>query len=250
MPRARSGLAVRPAGPAPSNVDVVAAALRQALLSGRLSPGDRIKEIPLAEQLGVSRGPIREAIRLLEHDGLLRIVPNRGAVVPEVATTDLFEVYAMRAALGSLALHKLLLGEAGPPLEALERELGRLRRAVAQRLAGRAAEADLEYQSAVVAAAGMPRVRAEWERLTWQVRIWISTLHTSYEDLLPQMLREVEDLHAAIVARDVARAERVWRDKFERWVRHFVAQLAEGFDAEMWAALTSGSGLGGHGGQR
>lgn len=211
------------------------------MVSGRLAPGDRIKEIPLAEQLGVSRGPIREAIRELERDGLVRIIPNRGAVVPEVSTGDLLEVYAMRASLGSLALHKLLLGEEEPPHAALERELERFRNAANRRQASAAADADLRYQSALVAAADLPRVLVTWERLTWQVRVWISTLRTEYDDLLPQMLREIEALHAAVLAQDVERAERLWRAKFERWVRHFVAQLAEGFDAELWAALTSGS---------
>lgn len=222
----------------------MAAALREALVSGRLAAGDRIKEIPLSEQLGVSRGPIREAIRELERDGLLQIIPNRGAIVPEVSTRDLLEVYAMRASLGSLALHKLLLGEAEPPQAALERELQRFRAAAGRRQAHAAADADLAYQSALVAAADLPRVLITWERLTWQVRIWISTLRTEYDDLLPQMLGEIEGLHAAVVARDVARAEWLWRAKFERWVRHFVAQLAEGFDAELWAALTSGSRAG------
>ena len=77
-------LALRSRGPAPSNVDVAVEALRDAILDGRLKPGERLKEVPLAEQLGISRGPIREALRLLERDGLIELIPNRGAVVPAV----------------------------------------------------------------------------------------------------------------------------------------------------------------------
>ncbi len=96
-----------------SSVEVVAGALRSAIVDGVLRPGERIKEVPVAAELGVSRGPIREAIGLLEHDGLLTVVPNRGAFVPEVKSEDVLEVYAMRAALGSLALHKVMLASRG-----------------------------------------------------------------------------------------------------------------------------------------
>ena len=102
------------AGPAPSNVDVAVEALRDAIVDGRLTPGQRLKEIPLAEQLGVSRGPIRDALRLLERDGLIEVIPNRGAVVPEVHALDVLEVYALRASFGSLALQKLMLEDRVP----------------------------------------------------------------------------------------------------------------------------------------
>ena len=75
---------LRPRGPAPSNVDLALEAVREAIVGGRLRPGERIKEIPLAEELGFSRAPVRDAFRLLERDGLVELVPNRGAVVPEL----------------------------------------------------------------------------------------------------------------------------------------------------------------------
>lgn len=232
---------MRSRGPAPSNVDLVAEALREAIITGRLQPGERIKEIPLAQQLEVSRGPIRDALRLLEHDGLLEIIPNRGAVVPEVHPIDVLEVYAMRASLGSLALHKLLLDERELPVRTLEKELRRFQRAVERRHAAEAADADLRYQSTIVASAGLRRVTADWERLTWQVRIFIATLHIRYDDSLAIMFEEIDALHSAIVRRQGADAERLWREKFERWVRDFVEQLDTGFDSELWAALTTGS---------
>ena len=226
--------------PALLNVELVAEALREAIVSGRIPVGERIKEVPVAEQLGVSRGPIREAIRLLEHDGLLKVVPHKGAFVPEVASADLLEVYAMRASIGSLALHKLLLTDADLPLARLGKELGRFQRAVAAGDARRAADADLDYQSTVVLSAGLPRVMREFEQLTWQVQMFISALNITYDEKLGQMLEEVEALHEAIAARDAPLAERLWREKFELWVRDFVLRLKDGFDRELWTALTSG----------
>jgi len=224
-------------GPAPSNVDVAVDALRAAILDGRLPPGQRLKEIPLAEQLGISRGPIREALRLLERDGLVELIPNRGALVPEVKALDVLEVYALRASLGSLALQKLMLENRFPEAE-LEHDLERLRAAVGKGDARQAADADLAYQSTIIAASGLPRATREWDRLTWQVRAFLTALDIGYEDKLARFLAEDEALHAAIARRDAREAERLWRIKYERWVRDLVALLPETFDEALWTALT------------
>jgi DNA-binding GntR family transcriptional regulator len=227
-------------GPAPSNVDLALEAVRRAIVDGRLRPGERIKEIPLAEELGFSRAPVRDALRLLERDGLVTLVPNRGAIVPELRAVDVLEVYALRASLGTLALQKLMLESGSLPVAALERELNRLLRAGERRRAGDAADADLGYQAAVVAAAGLPRVANEFERLTWQVRAFLGALEIDLLETLPRVVSEVVALHAAIVARDVQDAERLWREKFERWIRDLVGRLGEDFDDELWVALTRG----------
>jgi DNA-binding GntR family transcriptional regulator len=224
-------------GPAPSNVDVAVDALRAAILDGRLPPGQRLKEIPLAEQLGISRGPIREALRLLERDGLVELIPNRGALVPEVRALDVLEVYALRASLGSLALQKLMLENRFPEAE-LEHDLERLRAAVGKGDARQAADADLAYQSTIIAASGLPRATREWDRLTWQVRAFLTALDIGYEDKLARFLAEDEALLAAIARRDAREAERLWRIKYERWVRDLVALLPETFDEALWTALT------------
>lgn len=223
--------------PAPSNVDVAADAVRDAIVRGRFKPGERIKEIPLAAELDISRGPIRDALRRLERDGIVEVIPNRGAVVPEIRAVDVLEVYALRAALGELALHKLILEESVPE-QALERTLERLRRAVERGQADRAADADLAYQSQIVSSSGLHRVAEEFDRLTWQVRIFIVALDLTLVDKLPRILAELEALHAALVTG--AGAEALWREKYERWVRTLVERLPEPFDEPLWAALTAG----------
>ena len=232
----------RPRGPAPSNVDLALDAVRDAIVEGRLRPGERIKEIPLAEELGFSRAPVRDALRLLERDGLVALVPNRGAIVPELRGVDILEVYALRASLGTLALHKLMLDDAPHVLGPLERELTRLVRAGERRRARDAAEADLGYQQSVVAAAELPRVRTEFERLTWQVRMFLGALDIDVLDNLERIVAEVQALHEAIAERDVPAAERLWREKFERWITDLVGRLDEDFDRDLWVALTRGAG--------
>ncbi|MDO5422305.1 MAG: GntR family transcriptional regulator [Eubacteriales bacterium] len=84
--------------------DVVFNTLRQAILRGELQPGERLMEIQLAQRLGVSRTPVREAIRKLELEGLVLMIPRRGAVVAEITKQDLEDVLEVRAALEELAV--------------------------------------------------------------------------------------------------------------------------------------------------
>lgn len=83
--------------------DVVFQTLRQAILRGELKPGERLMEVHLAERLGVSRTPIREAIRKLELEGLVVMIPRRGAVVASITEKDLKDVLEVRRTLEILA---------------------------------------------------------------------------------------------------------------------------------------------------
>ncbi len=83
--------------------DVVSEALRQAIKDGILKPGERLMEIRLAEELGVSRTPIREAIRKLELEGFVVMVPRRGTYVADISLKDISQVFEIRGALEELA---------------------------------------------------------------------------------------------------------------------------------------------------
>ena len=84
--------------------DVVFNTLRQAILRGELKPGERLMEIQLANKLGVSRTPIREAIRKLELEGLVLMIPRKGAEVAEITEKSLRDVLEVRRALEELAV--------------------------------------------------------------------------------------------------------------------------------------------------
>ncbi len=83
--------------------DFVQTRIREGINEGRFPPGSRIRETVVAEWLGVSRTPIRRALRQLESAGLLKYVPWRGVVVTEIDRQQVLELYAMRAALEGLA---------------------------------------------------------------------------------------------------------------------------------------------------
>lgn len=84
--------------------DVVFNTLRQAILTGELKPGERLMEIHLADRLGVSRTPIREAIRKLELEGLVVMIPRKGAQVARITEKNLKDVLEVRRALDMLAV--------------------------------------------------------------------------------------------------------------------------------------------------
>lgn len=84
--------------------DVVFNTLREAILKGELIPGERLMEKQLAERLGVSRTPIREAIRKLELEGLVIMVPRKGAEVAQITKKDIKDVLEVRATLEALAV--------------------------------------------------------------------------------------------------------------------------------------------------
>jgi len=84
--------------------DVVFHTLREAILKGELKPGERLMELQLASKLGVSRTPIREAIRMLELEGLAVTVPRKGAEVAKMTEKDMEDVLQIRKALDELAV--------------------------------------------------------------------------------------------------------------------------------------------------
>lgn len=95
----------------------IAERIREQILRGQYPPGTRIRQVDVAEQFGASRVPAREALRILEHEGLVRLVANTGAWVSTLTLAECDEIYRMRE-----ALEPLLLGYSAPALEAADIE--------------------------------------------------------------------------------------------------------------------------------
>lgn len=83
--------------------DVIFDTLREAIIVGELKPGQRLMEVQLAEKMGVSRTPVREAIRKLELEGLVEMLPRKGAHVADLSVKDIMDVLEVRATLDGLA---------------------------------------------------------------------------------------------------------------------------------------------------
>ncbi len=109
--------------------DVVFNTLRDAILKGELKPGERLMEMHLANKLGVSRTPIREAIRMLEQEGLAVTIPRKGAQVARMTEKDMEDVLEIRDALDELAVTKAceqMYPEAFDELEQARKEFERM----------------------------------------------------------------------------------------------------------------------------
>lgn len=111
-------------------VDVAAHRLRDAILSGALSPGEKIVEEDLCADLGISRAPLREALRLLGQQGLVVHVPRRGSRVTEWSTEDILQLFALRHVLERHAMQSALpLADPQRALAPIREALDRMRRA-------------------------------------------------------------------------------------------------------------------------
>lgn len=106
--------------------EIVFETLREAIISGRLKPGERLMEVQLAEEMGVSRTPVREAIRKLELEGFVVMVPRKGAYVADISLKDIADVFEVRAALEGLAAALAAERITEEELEQLERLLVQL----------------------------------------------------------------------------------------------------------------------------
>ncbi|MDR0923609.1 MAG: GntR family transcriptional regulator [Hungatella sp.] len=129
--------------------DVVFNTLRQAILKGELAPGERLMEIQLAERLGVSRTPIREAIRKLELEGLVLMVPRKGAEVAKISEKSLRDVLEVRRSLEELAIELACQRMTPEAVEELERKQEEFKTAVEEGNAMDIAETDEAYHDVI-----------------------------------------------------------------------------------------------------
>ena len=138
--------------------DVVFKTLRKGILTGELKPGERLMEIHLANRLGVSRTPIREAIRKLELEGLVTMVPRRGAEVANITEKNLKDALEVRQALESLAIELACERITEENKEELRQKRDQVETAVRTGDTGAIASADVAFHDAIVEFSGNMRL--------------------------------------------------------------------------------------------
>lgn len=157
-----------------SVVELAADAVRDMVLSGELSPGDRLVEERLTEELGISRPPLREALSRLQQEGLLVSIPRRGVIVTPLGPQDLFEITTLRAVYERMAV------ELGIPVRQPER-LNRLREAL-DAMAQAAARGDraqvvrsaFEFHLSLVGLAGHRRLEESYRSLWLLMHLYMA----------------------------------------------------------------------------
>ena len=174
--------------------DVVFNTLRNAILRGDLKPGERLMEMHLANKLGVSRTPIREAIRMLEQEGLAVTIPRKGAQVAKMTEKDLQDVLEIRDSLDELAVSSACAHITAEQLQELRETVKEFELAIRSKDVRRMVEADEAFHNVIYQAAQNPKLENIVKNLREQMyryRYEYIKDHTNYA----QLVRE----HAAII---------------------------------------------------
>lgn len=151
--------------------DSVTNAIRKAIVAGRLRPGDRITEEAVSGQLKVSRGPVREALRQLEQEGLVVSYPYRGTEVLGVSQEEIEEILVpIRLTLERFAFRHALPRLSEADLEELDRLVEAMRRAAAAADLDQLAEDDVRFHDLVISRSGQPHCRQIWKTIEPRVR--------------------------------------------------------------------------------
>jgi DNA-binding GntR family transcriptional regulator len=161
-----------------SVVDALADALRSRILSGDLAPGAPLREEALSTAYDVSRHTLRAAFRALAGEGLIRIVPNRGATVTRLAAADLVPLFELRAALEVEACRLTLERSHGALPTTVHDRLDALVRACRSKASdwSEIADAHARFHEAMVAGAQSPRIEDAYTRLATELNLFLAQL--------------------------------------------------------------------------
>lgn len=187
--------------PRQSTAALIADQLRSAIMNGSLAPGDQLGETDLANRLGVSRGPLREAMQRLVQEGLLRSERHRGLFVIELAPEDVRDIYAARLAIERCACELVMRGNRGEAVARLTEALHRLREAArtGDRLA--MSEADQAFHQTLVSSSGNSRLERMTETLLVETRMCLQVMQKAYPEPA-ELVEEHEKLVDAIADGD------------------------------------------------
>lgn len=186
--------------------DVVFQTLRQAILRGELKPGERLMEVRLAKKLGVSRTPIREAIRKLELEGLVLMIPRRGAEVAEITEKTMRDVLEVRRALEVLAVSLSCDRISGEQIEALKEAAEEFDRSLTLDDVTRTAEADVHFHDIIYRSTDNQRLIQLLSNLGEQMYRY-RVEYLKHREFHPQISREHKELISYLEAGQKGQAE-------------------------------------------
>ncbi|MBP3470033.1 MAG: GntR family transcriptional regulator [Lachnospiraceae bacterium] len=188
--------------------DVVFNTLRQAILRGELKPGERLMEIKLANKLGVSRTPIREAIRKLELEGLVLMIPRKGAEVADISEKSLRDVLEVRKALEELAVQLACDKITKEEIEDLKKAAEDFKKILKSRDITEIAEADVRFHDIIFMATDNQKLVQLLNNLREQMyRFRVEYLKK--EEVHPQLIAEHEKIIEHIMERDKVKASAI-----------------------------------------
>ncbi|ABO51474.1 transcriptional regulator, GntR family [Desulforamulus reducens MI-1] len=221
------GLAPIEAVPHPQIRDKVYQQLRQAILDGHIKPGERLVERKLANLLGVSRTPVREALRMLELEGLVAHLPRVGVVVAQVSDMEVLEIYRIRAVLEGLAARmaaeKIKPGQLEQLINALEQLDGFVTGDDLESLE----KAHEEFNDLLYRAADSQRLYAMITTLVEHINRYAKVGY-GLPGRIEEANREHRQLVEAIKLGDGSLAERLAREHIDNSRRAYFNEMAQG----------------------
>lgn len=207
--------------------DVVFNTLRQAILRGELKPGERLMEIQLANKLGVSRTPIREAIRKLELEGLVLMIPRKGAEVAQITEKSLRDVLEVRRALEELAVQLACKRMTPEGLEALKKAEEEFEAVLLSDDITVVAEADVAFHDNIYQATDNQRLIQLLNNLREQMYRY-RVEYLKRKECHPQLLAEHRNIIQAIENSDLETAMKITCQHIDNQVETVSVILREG----------------------
>lgn len=185
---------------------IIARALRRAISDGTFGPGDQLGEAALARTLGVSRGPLREAMQRLTQEGLLVSHRNRGLFVPDLTAESVSDMYLLRTTIETAALDRVLANGAGAETaDALDDAVEAMAALADEPRSAAMVAADLDFHHALVEAASSPRLSRVHETVLVETSMCLHAMSGTYTDA-ESRLSEHRAIAAAVRAADADRA--------------------------------------------
>lgn len=168
--------------PRRSTAELIAEQLRSAIMYGSLAPGDQLGEADLAGRLGVSRGPLREAMQRLVQEGLLRSERHRGLFVRELTPDDVRDIYVARLAVERTACELIMRGNRGEAVARLTPAVQRLAEAAATGDRRAMSDADQEFHRTLVSCSGNGRLERMAQTLLVETRMCLTVMQEVYPE--------------------------------------------------------------------
>jgi phosphonate utilization transcriptional regulator len=184
---------------------VVQEEIERAILVGDYLPGAKLNEIALAERLGVSRGPIREAFRMLDEAGLVRTEKNRGVFVRDIPLDEAIEIFDLRAAMEELVGRQLAGRITAPELQEMRERVSAMDDAVQAQDARQYHLLNLQFHDRLVELAGNRKLTALYRKLIKELSLF-RRLNLADSEQLPVSAGEHEQIVQAIASGDTQRA--------------------------------------------
>lgn len=205
--------------------EIVFETIRNAILSGTLKPGERLMEVQMAESLGVSRTPVREAIRKLELEGLVIMLPRKGAFVSDLTVKDITEVLEIRGALEGLAAGLAAARIDEKELEELEIKALKFHKAVEGNDIEEVIRTDFEFHDAMLKSSKNEKLIQLNNNQIEQVQRFREIYHKEVNKS-KEISKEHYGIVEAISDRDINKAEKLARAHVEN-IENSILELME-----------------------